>query len=599
MKILIAKALGARHEVRGISARPTPCAPRLQSAFTMIEIAICLAIIGIALVAIIGVLPMGLNVQKDNREETIINQDATVFIEAIRNGARGADDLTNYVYAITNYWTLFNANGSVNNSGVNGYTYTAASAYGTPVPFMELTNGANIVGLLSVPEFTTNSIGNFLPIPTLLGNNGYSNHIVASVRSISGPASEKPPQDNDTVLGGSFSYKIICENTPPAVDTNSLYNQQLTANLHELRLTFLWTSNVPHNDRRTTRSRCAQHQFIFFPVAILYKRQRAMIRKSKVQSPRSKVPSWGLKNGVPRCLSFCNSQFAIRNSAAFTLVEVMVVAAMLVLIVLALMTVFNGTQTAFRAGITQTDVLESGRAVSDLIKSDLEGMTPSYGVSNVTVNFYMNTNLGYTPLIQPLPGGTQPRSYVLENFFILTRQNRTWTGVGYVVDTSSSSPINPLYRFSMSTNVMAADPVVLFNIFTNFVATSAFTNMSHLVDGVVNLRVRAYDTNGYWMTNTTEIYGGQFVTNRNVLFSAPVLGEVGFYMYSNTVPASVEMELDVLEDRTLQRAESLPNNVPVPPPLDRRTLYLQDHAGQVHVFRQRAWIRNVDPSAYQ
>ena len=47
----------------------------------MVEIAICLAIIGIALVAIIGVLPIGMNTQRDNREETIINQDATVLIE--------------------------------------------------------------------------------------------------------------------------------------------------------------------------------------------------------------------------------------------------------------------------------------------------------------------------------------------------------------------------------------------------------------------------------------------------------------------------------------------------------------------------------------
>ena len=54
----------------------------------MVEIAICLAVIGFALVAIIGVLPMGMNTQRDNREETIINQDATVFIEAIRNGAQ-------------------------------------------------------------------------------------------------------------------------------------------------------------------------------------------------------------------------------------------------------------------------------------------------------------------------------------------------------------------------------------------------------------------------------------------------------------------------------------------------------------------------------
>src|SRR5471030_1368785 len=80
--------------------RPQHFHPR--SAFTMVEIAISLAIIGIALVGIIGVLPLGLNTQRDNREDTVINQDATVFIEAIRNGARGADDLTNYVFAIVN-----------------------------------------------------------------------------------------------------------------------------------------------------------------------------------------------------------------------------------------------------------------------------------------------------------------------------------------------------------------------------------------------------------------------------------------------------------------------------------------------------------------
>ena len=47
----------------------------------MIEIALSLAIIGFALVAIIGVLPIGMNVQKDNREATIVNQDATVLHE--------------------------------------------------------------------------------------------------------------------------------------------------------------------------------------------------------------------------------------------------------------------------------------------------------------------------------------------------------------------------------------------------------------------------------------------------------------------------------------------------------------------------------------
>ncbi len=119
--------------------------------FTMVEIAICLAIIGIALVAIIGVLPIGMRAQRENRERTVINQDATELMNAIRNGSRGADDLTNYVYAIVN-----------TGSSPAGYTNALAGTMGFRTanypgvqswrPF--LTNGANIIGLLSTPEFT-------------------------------------------------------------------------------------------------------------------------------------------------------------------------------------------------------------------------------------------------------------------------------------------------------------------------------------------------------------------------------------------------------------------------------------------------------------
>src|SRR6266542_3599873 len=73
---------------------------REDHAFTMIEIAIALGVIGFALVAIIGILPAGLEVQRDNRSETIINQDGTFWLEAIRDGARGMDDLTNHVEKI-------------------------------------------------------------------------------------------------------------------------------------------------------------------------------------------------------------------------------------------------------------------------------------------------------------------------------------------------------------------------------------------------------------------------------------------------------------------------------------------------------------------
>ena len=201
-----------------------------QSGFTMVEIAISLAIIGIALVAIIGVLPLGMNVQRDNREATVINQDASVFLEAIRNGSLGLNDLTNYVFDITNSWTLYKTDGTVQGTGVYGYTYNNVFI-SSPVPVYSsaaITNGANIVGLLSTPEFIANIVNPSIAYPAVSGLfdvaqryginvTCYSNHVVASVRSISGPAAEKPPQDNQIIQTDAFTYRIYCVNAPVAM----------------------------------------------------------------------------------------------------------------------------------------------------------------------------------------------------------------------------------------------------------------------------------------------------------------------------------------------------------------------------------------------
>ncbi len=270
----------------------------------MVEIAISLAIIGIALVAIIGVLPLGMNVQRDNREATVINQDASVFLEAIRNGSLGLNDLTNYVFDITNSWTLYKTDGTVQGTGVYGYTYNnvfISPSAAPPYSSAAITNGANIVGLLSTPEFIANVfnppftvypvVSGLFDVAQRYGNtvSCYSNHIVASVRSISGPAAEKPPQDNQIIQADAFTYRIYCVNAPLAMNIPSSwlssqsydvgaqvywppptptvpsiiwqataltaagdrpgvsplwvqnsYVNQLGGNLHELRLTFLW-----------------------------------------------------------------------------------------------------------------------------------------------------------------------------------------------------------------------------------------------------------------------------------------------------------------------------------------------------------------------
>jgi len=168
----------------------------------MIEIAISLAVIGFALVAIIGILPTGMNVQKDNREETIIGHDASIFMDALRNGERGVDDLVNYVVAITNTVTLYKSQGSGGQFLYNqGYTFTDSST----TPKFPMTNGLRIIGLLSTPRFIglTNPPGAYL-----------SNYVVAYVRSMSGTASEKYPQTNPIVQDLALSYRMVPEIVP-------------------------------------------------------------------------------------------------------------------------------------------------------------------------------------------------------------------------------------------------------------------------------------------------------------------------------------------------------------------------------------------------
>jgi len=289
---------------------------------------------------------------------------------------------------------------------------------------------------------------------------------------------------------------------------------------------------------------------------------------------------------------------------AFTLIEVMVVVTLLSLIVLALMTVFNSTQAAFRASATQADVLEGGRAVMDLITGDLKGMSPSLGQTNNpainflgTVNFCVTNNNNYQSLNQSLIGVTDPntqRTNIVESFFILSSGNQngapTWYGTGYAVYVSPTN-LYSLYRFSTNHPMAALNSVsnLFYNDFQNFLSTlSTPTNDSHLIDGVINLRLHAFDTNGALIVSSRKN-----ITTNSMFFSGEFIpNEVDCSFYSSALPASVEIEMAVLEDRTLQRAESLSAG-------QQRDNYLAGQSGKVHVFRQRVSIPNVDPSAYQ
>jgi len=290
------------------------------------------------------------------------------------------------------------------------------------------------------------------------------------------------------------------------------------------------------------------------------------------------------------------------EAPGFSLVEILVVVSLMSLIVLALMAVFSSTQRAFRAAVTQTDVLEGSRATMELMASDLRSLTPSYGRAYYgAVNFMVTNNASYSqPLVQPLPPGGVSRSNLLQQVFILNHQNNGWWGVGYAVTTNSSGNLYSLYRLQYPPAPGTTDPATIFTnqVFQNFFLDPT-NGGSHLLDGVVHFVIRAYDPTGTWIPYGFVNAQTNFL-KQTWFFTYPLVGgEAGFAMYSNDVPASLELELGVLEDRALARARLLPNDVPAPPPNDRRTLYLQGLSGNVHLFRQRVTISNVDPSAYQ
>jgi hypothetical protein len=61
--------------------------------FSIAEVMLAIGVVAFGLVAVLGVLPAGLTVQKDNREETIIRYDAQYWMTALRAGMQPTDAL--------------------------------------------------------------------------------------------------------------------------------------------------------------------------------------------------------------------------------------------------------------------------------------------------------------------------------------------------------------------------------------------------------------------------------------------------------------------------------------------------------------------------
>lgn len=278
---------------------------------------------------------------------------------------------------------------------------------------------------------------------------------------------------------------------------------------------------------------------------------------------------------------------------AFSLIELLVTVALLSVIILGLVAMFNQTRRAFTSSMTQVDVLSAGRSAADLLARELEQMAPTY-YQNVD-NLYIVTPNNNVTLAQTLTDTNDPKDLkinILQAVYFVTRSNQTWNCIGYRLATSDyANSIGTLYRFS-SNNIPYTSSGVLINNQNSFLNTTPPTNFyNRIIDGVVDFRVRVYDGYGNFMSFTNNSVT-VIIPVTNTVSHEIVLDNAQAQFTSNTLPAYVELELGILEDRALARYQALSLNSAA------AQSYLKSHAAQVHIFRRRIPIRNVNSSVY-
>ncbi len=242
-----------------------------------------------------------------------------------------------------------------------------------------------------------------------------------------------------------------------------------------------------------------------------------------------------------------------RRQSGLTLVEMLVSSALMLFILLGLTLMFGQTQRAFQGGTKQIDVLEGGRAALDLIVRDLEQMADS-GMIGVT-NFFVGT---VNNALDLKPGLTNE----IQDLYFLTHYNREWHAVGYSVKNTVPG-VGSLYRYDVADP--SERPLSNNRLFIDYGTSLSgnFTNFNRIIDGVIHFKIRAADASGV-ATNASTI---------------------GYSVHTtNSLPHYVDVELGILEPRTLEQARGMGN---------ASTAFLQQQVGKIHIFRQQVPIRNA------
>src|SRR3954471_2352805 len=124
------------------------------------------------------------------------------------------------------------------------------------------------------------------------------------------------------------------------------------------------------------------------------------------------------------------------QKSAFSLVEILVAVGLLAFIIVGLLAMFYQTQRAFRSSATQTDVLEAGRAVMQMLRQDLQEIhsTESTAVINFKTLYDSQKSLPVVVDLPPQSAGGGTLSFTVNDLSFMKRLNDVWAAVGYRID---------------------------------------------------------------------------------------------------------------------------------------------------------------------
>ena len=332
-----------------------------------------------------------------------------------------------------------------------------------------------------------------------------------------------------------------------------------------------------------------------------------------------------------------NTRTRIRNSRAFTLLELMVAVSVMTLVIYTLYALFNQTQMALRKNAAQVDVNEGGRAAMEMIVRELSQMETS-GYPAITdprtlltysgsKSFHSRITPGNSALLLAYqsdaltPEGDDEdlaegfRTNILQDFTFTGRGDSGFFVTSYRV-IGATNGIGTLARYQTNGTLRVTAPgeallnkTELFNRFFFDPIVSATNSLFEpIADGVIHFRITPYDKLGRPLG-----YGFKYNYEDQLGLNLERLGAAGQALFPPTDPDAPEppvdgtlmqdrdghsqvqfygglpdyfdLEMAVVEPQVLKQVRALPKAM--------QANYLGRQIGKVTLFRQRIPIRDM------